>query len=91
MIKENKLKPCPFCGMQSHQDWDDTLHPSGSGWRELQFGETKIRHYMGRKDYHKWEGACYEIDCAETYGGCGVNITGDSKEEVINKWNRRVE
>jgi hypothetical protein len=30
----NKLAPCPFCGMQSHQDWDDTMYHSGTGWRE---------------------------------------------------------
>ncbi len=91
MSTENKLKPCPFCGLQSDTDWEDTLYTSGSGWREVQFGERKIRHYMGRKDYHEWQGACYEINCAVTYGGCGVNISADSIPEVIQKWNRRVE
>lgn len=90
-MTDNKLKPCPFCGMQSDTDWEDTLYPSGSGWREVQFGERKIRHYMGRKDYHKWQGTCYEINCAVTYGGCGANVSADSIPEVINKWNRRVD
>lgn len=24
-----KLKPCPFCGLTSDTDWEDTLYPSG--------------------------------------------------------------
>ena len=53
-----KIKPCPFCGLQSHQDWD---------------------------------GMCYKIACADTYGGCGASLVADSREEAIDKWNRRVE
>ena len=33
-MTENKLKPCPFCGLQSDTDWEDTLYPSGSGWAD---------------------------------------------------------
>lgn len=81
----NILKPCPFCGLQSHQDWDDTMHPSGVGWRDY----PPFRHYLGADQRHRWQGKCYEINCATQYGGCGANISGDSKEEVIEKWNRR--
>lgn len=82
-----KLKPCPFCGLQSHQDWDDTLYPSGIGWKE---DVDSFRHYLGRLKFAQWEGTCYKLTCAETYGGCGASLVADSKEEVIDKWNRRV-
>ena len=91
-MTENKLKPCPFCGLQSDVDWDDTLYPSGSGWREDPCGTEGryLRHYLGANERHRWQGTCYQINCAEIYGGCGVNITGDSKQEVIDKWNYRL-
>lgn len=37
----------------------------------------------GRERIDLWQGAT-------TYGGCCANISGDSKEEVIDKWNQRV-
>ena len=87
-----KLKPCPFCGMTSDTEWEDTLHPSGVGWREDMFtgDEIPLRHYLGRDRQDQWQGACYEIHCNVIYSGCGVNISGDSKEDVIEKWNKRV-
>jgi hypothetical protein len=33
---------------------------------------------------------CYSIHCVTTSGGCGVEISGDSRQECIDKWNRRV-
>lgn len=89
----NLLKPCPFCGLQSHQEWDDTMYPSGVGWREdtgVIDDVTPFRHYLGTDQRHRWQGKCYEINCAIQYGGCGANISADSKEEVIEKWNRRI-
>lgn len=86
----NTLKPCPFCGMQSDTEDEDTLYPSGTGWREGLFGSGEVlRQYLSRTDWYRWQGTCYEINCSTNYGGCGANISGDSKEEVINKWNRR--
>jgi hypothetical protein len=79
--------------MQSHQEWEDTMYPSGTGWREdigIVDDVTPFRHYLGNDSRDKWQGACYEINCATVYGGCGCSISGGSKEEVINKWNRRV-
>lgn len=29
-----QLKPCHFCGLQSHEDWDDTIYTAGIGWRD---------------------------------------------------------
>ena len=88
-----KLKPCPFCGLTSDTDWEDTLYPSGVGWREdtgVIDDVTPFRHYLGAYRRDQWQGTCYEINCAVTYGGCGANISGDSEEDVIEKWNKRV-
>ena len=50
----NKLSPCPFCGMQSHQDWDDTMYPTGTGWREDPWGNKGLlRHYLDRTERHR--------------------------------------
>jgi len=87
-----KLKPCPFCGLTSDTDWEDTLHPSGVGWCEDNSGyhDSHVhRFYLSTEHKDEWEGVCYEISCSVTYGGCGANISGDSKEEVIERWNRR--
>jgi hypothetical protein len=32
----------------------------------------------------------WNINCYETHGGCSAHILGDSIEDCINKWNRRV-
>ena len=35
-------------------------------------------------------GVYWSINCLEHAGGCGVQMLGDTEEEVISKWNRRV-
>jgi len=32
---------------------------------------------------------CWQINCVTVSGGCGVQITGDSKDEIIAMWQRR--
>jgi hypothetical protein len=34
-------------------------------------------------------GQVWELGCLEHEGGCGATMTGDSREEVLAKWNRR--
>lgn len=36
------------------------------------------------------DGVCYTLHCTTTSGGCGAEMPGDSREEVITSWNRRV-
>ena len=88
-----KLTACPFCGMVSDTDWDDTLYPTGSFWADHPDG---FRHYFSRALYRgdeskmpEPEGKVFQIVCSENYGGCGAEIHGDSIEEVIQKWERR--
>lgn len=84
-------KPCPFCGMKCNLDID-TLYPSGIGWLEdIWDGEgNAFRHYVSihKRELPK-EQWCYQIVCNKSYGGCGAIMHGDSKQEVINKWNKR--
>jgi len=84
----NKLKPCPFCELTPDTDCEDTMYPSHS-YKDVDIGEeTLLRIYLAVYDEER-EGVGYSIHCATTYGGCGANIAGDSKDEAIDKWNRR--
>ena len=43
-------------------------------------------------DYlHTMREGFWSINCLEIAGGCGVQMLGDTEQEVIEKWNRRVE
>lgn len=81
-----ELKPCPFCGHEfDPNDLDDTLYPAGMGWIDHPDG---IREYKFHASVppEQW---CWQINCQTHQSGCGANITGDSKQEVIDAWNRR--
>jgi uncharacterized protein (DUF1919 family) len=87
MNSENiDLKDCPFCGMEQNSEDEDTLYPSGTGWKI----SRGFRHYVSIFDVPK-EQWCYQVVCATTYGGCGAEVHGDSVEEAVAKWNRRKE
>ena len=83
------LAPCPFCGMKPSDDLSDTLYPSGIFWRHNP--ETGIRSYHGMSDRKEGDAQCFKIVCNETYGGCSAEVSGDSREEVAAKWNRRAQ
>ena len=70
------VKPCPFCGLQMQDsDADDYLHQIlGAGTSSSEWGAKRF----------------WSINCLEVAGGCGVQMLGDTEEEVIHKWNRRV-
>lgn len=88
----NPISPCPFCGHTGY-DIRDFLHPTAQGWRDDPFGEEgkPFRHYMRYNDPRVCHGQVWEMGCLEHEGGCGATMTGDSREEVIAKWNRRPE
>lgn len=81
------LKPCPFCGRTPEIDHPDTLYPNGVGWRQEKEG---FRSYHNRRDIPK-EQWCYSLHCDESCGGCGAEISADSQEEAVEKWNRRTQ
>jgi len=86
-MKNTQLKPCPFCGFNFSKDLVDILYPSGIYWRE----NSEIGgEYIGFKDMLPTDHTCWKIVCNGTMGGCGAEIHGDSKEEVIEKWNTRI-
>lgn len=79
------ISGCPFCG-HVPEDLEDALHPTGGGWRD----DNGNRHYMRRDDPRGVHGKVWELGCLEHECGCGATMTGDSRDEVIAKWNKRV-
>lgn len=82
-----ELKPCPFCGMKPDLEDGDTLYPSGIHWVEM---DDEYYIYYRRSEAPEGSQPCWDIYCVEVAGGCGANITGHSKKDAIDKWNRRV-
>ena len=86
-IEETKQpEPCPFCGKKVDMEDHDTLYPSGSGWKDNE--ELQIRTYHRAFEVPK-EQWCWAMHCPMQSGGCGAEMHGDSREEVLEKWNRR--
>jgi hypothetical protein len=84
---------CPFCGFRFPKDLIDNVYPSGICWILEEDGR---KHYVRRSDLDKPRkrkfkdsGPCYDVVCQESMGGCGAQISADSREEAIKKWNRR--
>jgi hypothetical protein len=82
------MKPCPFCGKEVDMEEPDTLYPSGVGWAYSE--RSGLRHFVSFRDVPK-EQWCYSMNCPETTRGCGAEMVGNSKQEAIDKWNRRVQ
>lgn len=80
------MKSCPFCGKEIDINDGDMLYPSGSVWRD----DHGFRTYHPLKDRLKTDNYCYALHCEISAGGCGAEMHGDSKQEVIDKWERRV-
>jgi len=80
------MKPCPFCGHEVDLEDGDTLYPNTAGWEDH---PDHGRHYCFYQQVPK-EQWCYSMHCPTTAGGCGAEISGDSRQEAIDKWNRRV-
>ena len=89
-MSDVKLLPCPFCGMEPEDDLIDTLYPSGIYWRNHQRPDGSVmRSYHGRDTIKEGDGKCWSMNCTQNMGGCGAEIGGDSREEAIDRWNRR--
>ena len=78
--------PCPFCGMNADLDGEDTIYPTGTGWRFNEELQIRTYHRALEVPEEQW---CWGMHCPETYGGCGASIHGDSKDEALAKWNTR--
>jgi len=70
------LLNCPFCNNKL-SDEPDTLYPSGTTWEDSE----RCRFYGGHKEYRN---KCWNIVCT-----CGAGLHGDSRGEVVFKWNNR--
>lgn len=83
-MNDSKALPCPFCGKEVDFDDADTIYPNGTCWRE----EDGERHYV--RWIHRREGDenVWGMHCPESAGGCGFEMTGDSKADALATWNR---
>jgi hypothetical protein len=66
-------------------DEPGVFHLSGTGWKDNN-GRFRSYHRFREVPSEQW---CYEVNCDTTIGGCGASISGDSKLEAIDAWNRR--
>lgn len=75
-IRDNMvLKNCPFCGHDLNtQDPMDTLYPS----------------FVWYNPETEQEETVWNIVCHVTAGGCDCEVYGDSPQQCIENWNRRV-
>ena len=82
----NLLK-CPFCGKVPEEDDEDVCYPNGIGWYD--HPTVGGIAYCDKKHVppEQW---CYSVNCVVHHGGCGAEMHGDSKQEAMEKWNRRV-
>ena len=81
----NELLACPFCGKHADMDDPDTLHPTGTGWAD-DIDAFRVYVSYRKVPQDQW---CWGVHCPTSAGGCGAEITGDSRDEAIAKWNRR--
>jgi hypothetical protein len=82
------LNNCPFCGRSLDVEDSDTLYPNGRGWIAQEYGPTTILSYHSFREVPKSQW-CWDVICNESLGGCGASISGNTREEAIEKWNRR--
>ncbi|HEY6021518.1 MAG TPA: hypothetical protein VIY48_16920 [Candidatus Paceibacterota bacterium] len=78
---------CPFCGKRVDFDDADVLYPSGMGWKFDKELQMRTYHQFCEVPKNQW---CWEIHCPIQSGGCGAEMHGDTKEETLKKWNRRI-
>ena len=85
MTKKSTMKPCPFCSKPVDLEDADVLYPNGSGYEILDDGMYSYKSFR-EVPPEQW---CWSIHCPVSSGGCGAQLSGDSKQETTDKWNRR--
>lgn len=81
------MKSCPFCGLKLNPDDVDTVYPNGIGWKDDEIDGYRNYVYSCEVPKEQW---CYQVVCQNHRGGCTASIVGDSKQDAIDKWNKRV-
>lgn len=81
-----EVPPCPFCGKAVDLDDEDTLYPTGTGWKDDEVEGFRTYHSYREVPKEQW---CWGMHCPKPAGGCGAEITGDSKDAALAAWSRR--
>lgn len=83
-----QLKPCPFCGYKLENNVDDSFYPVGNAWwRDSE--EVGCRIYVGAREREEGDQPVYGLHCPPCSGGCGAEMSADTPEDAVAKWNRR--
>lgn len=86
----NLLKDCQFCGKTpDNLDMHDVIYPTGTYWKPSKLGRRYGKEYFSRHDKPDDAFSIYGVHCTDNHGGCGAQITGDTFEDAVAKWNRR--
>ena len=80
----NEIKPCPFCGAVLNIEDGDTLYPTGFGWKIIEGTDFLSYHRLSEVPREQW---CWGMHCPN----CSAEVNGDSEQEAIDNWNKRVD
>ena len=76
---EKEVKPCPFCGKAVDLNDEDTLYPSGTGWKDHPDG---IRSYHSFREVPK-EQWCYDLHCVSMWQKLTEPSRAINSKEVV--------
>ena len=85
MTNLTEMKPCAHCGKPVDLTDNDTLYPNGAGYEIIEDGLLAYKPFREVPET-QW---CYSMHCPVTSGGCGLSMPGNSRQEAIDKWNKR--
>ena len=83
VLKDSRLRPCPFCGGEARMVVTSYGDPDWDGCCDDDFDDEDIEAIDSKDDQYKAE--CW--NCGATFS---EGYTFYTKEQAIKAWNRRV-
>jgi hypothetical protein len=65
---------------------EDCCYPTGTYWRDHPEG---FRYYFGHNERQTGDGMMWLLHCTSNAGGCDAEVHGHTRQEAIDKWNKR--